>query len=147
MAQTTNYNLPYPSDYTEVADVPEAIKDLAEATDTALTGKVDTEAGKGLSSNDFTTAYKEKLDGIETGAEVNVIEEIQLDGTALPVSSGAVNIEIDTSALQTKANLVTSLSSSSTDTQYPSAKCVYDLIGDLETILQTLDVGRRCVNE
>lgn len=29
-----------------------------------------------------------------------------------------------------KENKVTSLSSSSTDTQYPSAKCVYDLIGD-----------------
>ena len=32
-------------------------------------------------------------------------------------------------------NKVTSLSSSSTDTQYPSAKCVYDLIGDVETLL------------
>ena len=29
-----------------------------------------------------------------------------------------------------KSNKVTSLSSSSTDTQYPSAKCIYDLIGD-----------------
>lgn len=36
---------------------------------------------------------------------------------------------------QTKSNLVTSLSASSTDTQYPSAKCVYDLIGDVETLL------------
>lgn len=32
-------------------------------------------------------------------------------------------------------NKVTSISSSSTDTQYPSAKCVYDLIGDIETLL------------
>jgi len=38
-------------------------------------------------------------------------------------------------------NKVTSLSSSSTDTQYPSAKCVYDIIGDVETLLTTLDVG------
>lgn len=36
------------------------------------TSKVDTEAGKGLSSNDFTDTYKDKLDGIEAGAEVNV---------------------------------------------------------------------------
>ena len=42
MGQTTNYNLPYPSDYTAIADVPEAIKDLAEATDTALESKADT---------------------------------------------------------------------------------------------------------
>lgn len=36
---------------------------------------------------------------------------------------------------QTKSNLVTSLSASSTDEQYPSARCVYDLIGDVETLL------------
>lgn len=42
-----------------------------------------------------------------------------------------VNMEVTT-------NKVTSLSASSTDTQYPSAKCVYDLIGDVETILATL---------
>ena len=33
------------------------------------------------------------------------------------------------------ANKVTSISSSSTDTEYPSAKCVYDVIGDIETLL------------
>lgn len=39
------------------------------------------------------------------------------------------------SGYQTTANLVTSISSLSTDSQYPSAKCVYDLIGDVETLL------------
>lgn len=39
------------------------------------------------------------------------------------------------SGYQTTANLVTSISSSSTDSQYPSAKCMYDLIGDVETLL------------
>lgn len=34
------------------------------------------------------------------------------------------------------SNKVTSISSSSTDTQYPSAKCVYDIVGDIETLLQ-----------
>lgn len=43
--------------------------------------------------------------------------------------------------LETANNKVTSLSSASTDTQYPSAKCVYDIIGNLETILTTLDIG------
>ena len=40
--------------------------------------------------------------------------------------------------LQTTANLVTSLSSASTDNQYPSAKCVYDLVGDVETLLASI---------
>jgi predicted transcriptional regulator len=39
---------------------------------------------------------------------------------------------------QTTNNLVTSISSSSTDSQYPSAKCVYDLIGNIETLLQAV---------
>jgi hypothetical protein len=39
---------------------------------TGLDGKVDKVSGKGLSTNDFTTALKNKLDGIATGAEVNV---------------------------------------------------------------------------
>lgn len=39
---------------------------------------------------------------------------------------------------QTTSNLVTSISSASTDTQYPSAKCVYDIIGDIETVLATI---------
>lgn len=42
MADTPNYNLPYPDDYTQLADVPAAVKALAEATDTALEGKADT---------------------------------------------------------------------------------------------------------
>lgn len=47
----------------------------------------------------------------------------------------------DVSGKEEKANKVTSLSSSSTDTQYPSAKCVYDIVGDIETLLTTLDTG------
>lgn len=36
------------------------------------------------------------------------------------------------------SNKVTTLSSSSTNTQYPSAKCVYDIVGDIETLLAAL---------
>ena len=34
--------------------------------------------------------------------------------------------------------IVTSISSSSTDAQVPSAKCMYDIIGDVETLLADL---------
>ena len=40
--------------------------------DDLLGDKVDKESGKGLSTEDFTTAEKTKLGGIEAGAEVNV---------------------------------------------------------------------------
>lgn len=49
--------------------------------------------------------------------------------------------DFDLSVKQDKSNLVTSLSASSTDTQYPSAKCVYDLVGDIETALNTINSG------
>lgn len=39
---------------------------------------------------------------------------------------------------QDKSNLVTSISSASTDTEYPSAKCVYDIVGDIESLLSTI---------
>lgn len=42
--------------------------------DTALNGKVSKEDGKGLSQNDFTNAFKSKLDGIQAGATANTVE-------------------------------------------------------------------------
>lgn len=68
---------------------------VAGLTD-ALAGKVNTEAGKGLSTNDFTTPLLEKLNGIEAGAEVNVIESISLNSVPLEISGKAVNIPIAT---------------------------------------------------
>lgn len=44
--------------------------------------------------------------------------------------------EVDTK--QDKSNLVTVLSEESTDAQYPSAKCMYDLVGNLEDIINAL---------
>lgn len=45
---------------------------FATTVSTALGKKVDAVAGKGLSTNDYTTAEKNKLAGISEGAEVNV---------------------------------------------------------------------------
>ena len=62
----------------------------------ALAGKVNAEEGKGLSENDFTDTLLEKLNGIEAGAEVNVIESISLNSVPLEISGKAVNIPIAT---------------------------------------------------
>lgn len=57
-------------------------------------------------------------------------------------SGGGGGGGVDPSTLEKLANKVTSISASSTDTQYPSAKCVYDAIddavGDVETLLASL---------
>ena len=137
-------------------------------TDALLNGKVNVVEGKGLSTNDFTDALKTKLDGIESGAQVNKIETIKVNGSSQTITSKSVDISVPTktsqisndsgyitkdvnnltnytnntnlaNTYQTKSNLVTSLSSSSTDTQYPSAKCVYDLIGDINNALDLIN--------
>lgn len=56
-------------------------------------GKVDKVAGKGLSANDYTTTEKNKLNGIASGAQVNVLESLTLDGKALTNSNKRVEIK------------------------------------------------------
>lgn len=59
------------------------------------------ETGKGLSSNDYTGAEKEKLAGIEAGAQVNVIETVKVNGTVQTVTEKAINIDLSKYALKT----------------------------------------------
>ena len=60
-------------------------------------------------------------------------------GTSGVVDLGTViTSHQDISGKENTSNKVTSLSSSSTDTQYPSAKAVYDLVGDIETLLAAI---------
>ena len=56
------------------------------------------------------------------------------DLTGLKVGSSYYGL----SGKENTSNKVTSLTSQSTDTQYPSAKCVYDLIGDVESLINSL---------
>lgn len=60
--------------------------------DTETDKKVDKVTGKGLSSNDFTTAEKNKLSGIASNAQVNVLEGVKVDGTELPITNKTVNL-------------------------------------------------------
>ena len=64
--------------------------------DTEVGKKVDKVTGKGLSTNDFTTTLKNKLDGIDSGAQTNVIETITRNGTNLTVIEKAVDINVPT---------------------------------------------------
>lgn len=73
--------------------------------------KVDKVTGKQLSTEDYTTAEKTKLAGVETGAQVNVIESVKVDGTALTITGKAVNVDlsgkVDKVTSATSGNLVT----------------------------------------
>ena len=57
-------------------------------TKTAADGKFVAQVpGKGLSTEDFTTEFKTKLTGIAEGAQVNAIESIKLNGTAVDIGA------------------------------------------------------------
>lgn len=113
--------------------------------------------GADLASSDVTTAlgYTPYNSTNPSGYQANVIETVKVNGTALTPSSKAVDVTVPTnnnqltngagyitssalSGYQTTSNLVTSVSSSSTDSQYPSAKLFYDTCGDIETLINAL---------
>lgn len=74
-----------------VDNTSDANKPISTATQTALNGKVDVVTGKGLSTNDYTTAEKTKLAGIETGAQVNTLTGVKGNSEA-EYRTGNVNI-------------------------------------------------------
>lgn len=54
-----------------------------------ISGKVDKVEGKGLSTNDFTSADKAKLDGIESGAQKNTVTSVNgMTGDVVVETSG-----------------------------------------------------------
>ena len=87
---------------TSDGSVAKAVKDAQDALQANIDTKVDKVSGKGLSTNDYTTAEKNKLSGIAEGAQVNVIETVKVNGVALTPSSKAVNVSVPTGALASK---------------------------------------------
>ena len=59
-----------------------------------LANKVDIVEGKGLSTNDFTAAYKTKLDGIATGANHIIVDDKFSETSGNPISNRAVTNNI-----------------------------------------------------
>lgn len=78
-------------------DIDAAMNDNWDMIDNAVSdlsgNKVDKVSGKGLSTNDYTTTEKNKLSGIASGAQVNKIESLTLNGNTLPISNKGVNIK------------------------------------------------------
>lgn len=81
------------------------------------------------------TNIASKQDVLISGTNIKTINNTSLLG------SGNITINADTSSCEQLANKVTSISSSSTDAQYPSAKCMYDIVGDIELALNIIING------
>ena len=59
-----------------------------------VSDKVDKVSGKGLSTNDYTTAEKTKLEGIEAGSQENVIEKIYVNDIEQTITDKAVYLKV-----------------------------------------------------
>ena len=74
-----------------------------------LDSKVDSVDGKGLSTNDYTTAEKNKLAGIDTGANKTIVDSALSSTSTNPVQNKVVNTALagksDTSHTHTLNNL------------------------------------------
>lgn len=78
------------------------------------------------------TAYQKPASGIPSSDMAVAVQ------TSLGKAESALQEHQDISGKEDKSNKVASLSSSSTDEQYPSAKCVYDIVGDIESVLDAI---------
>lgn len=90
-----------------------------------------------VETNDVAVNDTYYYDGTNWNLQKNTATTV--DQTYDPTSPKAQSgVAIAGASFQTKSNLVTSVSSSSTDTQYPSAKLLYDTVGNIEATLDAI---------
>lgn len=109
--------------------------------ETAISGKADS-ADLGDLAYEDTVNYETQVTNKPTIPAVpTAVSELENDVGYQTESEVADAIDDAVDGKEDSSNKTTSLSSSSTDTEYPSAKCVYDIIGDVENILDELIGG------
>ena len=85
---------------------------------------MEAQTGKGLSTNDYTTSEKNKLAGIASGAQVNKIEKILVNGVEQSITDKTVNIEV-----KTTDNKVYGIRRSLTSNTSPAWERIEDSVG------------------
>ena len=119
---------------------PDVIRRILKAIadiNTALGKKVDKVTGKGLSSNDFTNELRTKLVNLVGNVQPNWNQNDPTKPDYI-VNKPEIPESPDLSGYEVKTNKVTSINAQSTDEQYPSAKCVYTIVGDIESVLNNI---------
>lgn len=155
MNKTTNYDLNKPAQ-TDFYDI-DVQNENMDKIDEALTAKVDAVSGKGLSTNDYTTAEKNKLSKIAEGAEVNVQSDWSVTDTTSKAfiknkpkvdtatsitSTNAVQNKVITAELNKKVNSVTGKGLSTNDYNATDKAKVDNLPSDTST-----ELGKKVNNQ
>lgn len=75
------------------------------------------------------------IDGVEQKSGVGAVDSVNgQTGTVVLTASDIEGVEMT-------VNKVTSMSDQSTDIEYPSAKSVYSVVGDVESVLENINDG------
>ena len=132
-------------DLTKLIDI-DLLAYFKSKLDLLFASKVDKETGKGLSSNDYTSAEKTKLAGVASGAQANVLEGIQKNGTTVTITNKIANISVPTktSDLTNDSNFVSDASYVHTDNNYTSTektKLAGIDAGANENVIETIKVN------
>ena len=91
------------------------------------------EAGKGLSTNDYTTEAKTKLDGVAEGAQVNVIESVTVKGETITTITSK-NVELDLDAYAKKSDMTAVLKYKGSKDSYAELPAEDNALGDVWNI-------------
>lgn len=88
-----------------------SFRNLCTVLESVLSNKVDKASGKGLSTNDFTEAYKKKLDGIAAGANKTIVDSALSTTSTNPVQNKAVGLKFQgvDSVLNSTANEIATI--------------------------------------
>ena len=128
--------------FKELADYIERHQTVADALVAAIGNKVDKIEGKGLSTNDFTTEDKNKLEGIVAGAQVNIIESISVNGVVQTIVNKSINITVPTGALADKSKV----SESDLDIDLKNKLSGYAKKTDLDVYITETEVDTKLEN-
>ena len=95
--------------------------------------KVDKVEGKQLSTEDYSTTEKDKLEAIAEGAQVNVLEAVKVNGEALEITEKGVNIDL--SEYAKSADLTTALTYKGTVDSYAELPAKDQKVGDVYNVV------------
>ena len=70
-------------------------------------------------------------------ARIGELGDLKTKAESLVAAINAIDLS-GGEGMEDASNKVTELTADSTDTEYPSAKCVYDLVGDVKTLIDNL---------
>lgn len=104
---TKNYNFIKPKKE-EKYDIDDVTRKNMDIADTELFNKQDKEPGKGLSTNDFTNAYKDKVDGFSNYDDTNIKKLIESNTSKIEqntknIEANTSNISKNTKSIETNA--------------------------------------------